>query len=89
MWPLLDVAVAILGDGERWDAVLAIDAALTDGTLPAPGFTSEDVAEGRQRAVTMGRAALGGVTASREDGHRDRDVIMRYAIAELESLAKG
>ena len=86
---MLDLAIPILGDGERWHAVLAVDTALTDGTLPAPAFNNDGVAEARNHAVTASRATLGVVTANRDDASRDREAIMRYAIAELETLAEA
>jgi len=83
----LDLAVPILGDGERWHAVLAIDAALDDGTFFATSFNDEGISEARMRAVAAARAASGYVTTDRDTGDRDRDAIIRYAIAELETLA--
>jgi hypothetical protein len=56
---MLDLAIPILGDGERRHAALAVDQALTDGTLPAPAFNNEGIAEARKRAVAAGRATLG------------------------------
>jgi len=86
---MLDLAVPILGDGERWHAVLAVDTALTDGTLPATPILFAGNAEARKQAVTVSRATLADGSAGRDDASRDRDAIMRYAIAELESLAGG
>ena len=86
---MLDLAVPILADGERWHAVLAVDTALTDGTLPALAFNSDGVAEARQRAVVAGRAASGAVPVDRGDLNGDRDAIVRYAIAELETLSES
>ena len=86
---MLDLAIPILGDGERWHAVLAVDNALSDGTLPAPAFNNEGIAEARVAPVAAGRAALAVAPADRDDASRDRDAIMRYAIAELETLAEG
>ena len=82
---MLDLAIPILGDGEHWHAVLVVDRALTDGTLPAPAFNNEGIAEatgarGRGRPRRVGRPG--------DDANRDRDDIMRYAIAELEALAE-
>ena len=77
---MLDLAIPILADGERWHAVLAVDNALTDGTLPAPAFNNDGVAEARSHAVTASRATLAvssrrtattrAVTATRSCGTR-------------------
>jgi predicted ATPase/class 3 adenylate cyclase len=85
----LQLAVAILGDGERWQAALAVDTALTDGTLPDVGFNLEHIAEARARAVAAARDALGAASADRGVASRDRDAVLRYAIAELERLSKN
>ena len=88
---MLELAVPILGDGKRWHAVLAVDTALHDGTLPPPAYNHEGVIEAREHAVVAGRAALADASPSRDDASRDRDrdAIMRYAIAELETIAQG
>jgi len=86
---MLDLAVPILGDGERWHAALVVDHALTDGTLSVPAVNNQGIAEARKRAVAASRGTLGVVSADRGDASRDRDAIVRYAIAELETLAEG
>jgi predicted ATPase/class 3 adenylate cyclase len=84
----LHLAVPVFADGERWQTALAIDDALTDGTLPAPAFSQEDITEGRKRAVEVCRATLSTGPADLGVAGRDRDAIIRYAIAELENLAQ-
>ncbi|MDQ1457642.1 MAG: hypothetical protein QOH28_3262 [Actinomycetota bacterium] len=85
---MLELAVPVLAASERWHAALAVDHALTDGTLPVPAVNLEGIAEARKRAIADSRAALSAVPVDRDDPSRDRDAIMRYAIAELETLAK-
>ncbi len=84
---MLELAIPILDNGEHWHAALAIDHALTDGTLPVPAVNLEGVAEARKRAVASRRDALAIVSAEQSEASRDRDAILRYAIAELETLA--
>jgi hypothetical protein len=57
--------------------------------LPVPAVNNQGIAEARKRAVAASRATLGVVSAGRGDASRDRDAIVRYAIAELETLAEG
>jgi hypothetical protein len=86
---MLELAIPILADGERWYAVLAFDRALTDGTLLAPPFNNQGIGEARDRAVAAAHTTVGEVPAERDDARRDRDAIIRHAIAELEALAAG
>ena len=85
---MVDLAVPILGDCERWHTALALDTVLTDGTLPAPIVSNQGVAEARKRTVAAARSTLGDVPVDPGDVSRDRDAIVRYAIAELEILAE-
>ena len=82
------LAVPILAGREQWHAVLVIDNALTNDTLP-PGIDFQGIAEARERAVAAARAALADDSPGRDDASRDRDAIIRYAIAELETVAQG
>ncbi len=85
----LELAIPILAAGEQWHAAVAIDHALTDGTLLAPAFHHDGIAEARERAIAASRANLADVSADRNDASRDRDTIIRLAIAELATLAEG
>jgi predicted ATPase/class 3 adenylate cyclase len=85
---MLEHAIAILADRERWNAVLAIDRAITDGTLPAPAFNNRGVTEARRCAVTAAHSTSGDIPTDWGDSSRDRDAIIRYTIAELERLAQ-
>jgi hypothetical protein len=73
----LELAILILADGEHWRAALAIDRALTDGTLMAPAFHHPGVAEARERAVAVSREALSAAPGDRDNPTADRDAITR------------
>lgn len=85
---MLHLAIPVLAAGERWQTALAIDDAQTDGTVPAPAFSQEDVAEARKRAIDVCRASLSTGPADQEVAGRDRDAIIRHAITELEALSQ-
>jgi len=85
----LQLAISVLAGRELWNSVLAIDTALTDGTLPVPTVNPLGESEARQRAVAAARAALSVGSADPGDARRNRDAIVREAIAELKTLAEG
>jgi predicted ATPase/class 3 adenylate cyclase len=85
----LQQAIPILANRERWRAVLSIESALTDGTLPMGEVDMQGLAEARQRAIAAARSALGFDSAGPADVSPDRDAIVLDAIAELEAIAEG
>jgi predicted ATPase len=85
----LQQAIPILADREHWSAVLAIETALTDGTLPVGAINLDGIAEARQRAIANARSALGVDSTIQPDASPDRDAIVLGTIAELEAIAEG
>jgi tetratricopeptide (TPR) repeat protein len=84
-----ELAIPVFAEREHWHAVLAMDTALTDGTIPLTGFKAYGEAEARGRAVAAARSALGDVAAKAGNASRVRDTLVREVIAELEMLAAG
>jgi hypothetical protein len=85
----LELAIPALAERQRWPAVLAMDTALTSGTIPVTRFSSYGTAEARGRAVAAARAALGDAAAKTGNTSDGRDALVRSAIAELGMLAAG
>lgn len=86
---MLQQASPILANRERWSAVLEIEHALTDGTLPIGSINVQGIAEARQRAIADARSAPGVDSTRPRDASPDRDAVVLIAIAELEAIAEG